>query len=76
MNDLIKTPETGNRKVALTKWALIIYTVVTLGQMFLAGMGHIVLTDGFYMNAMLALTAISGGYTLGNVMEHKFNGKS
>lgn len=72
MNDLTQTPQPGNRKVALTKWALVIYSVITVGRMFLAGTGAEPLTDGFYMNAMMALGFISGSYTAGNVMEHKY----
>lgn len=62
----------GSRKVLLTKWGLIIYSIVTIGYMLLAGFERVELPESFYMNAVIALSAITGGYTVGNIFEHKY----
>ncbi|MDM8553476.1 hypothetical protein QUF75_01960 [Desulfococcaceae bacterium HSG7] len=72
MND--KT-ETGSRKVILTKWMLIIFSIGTFGYMVLSLVMNCPLPESFYMNFVLGLGAIGGAFTVGNIFEHRAQGQ-
>jgi hypothetical protein len=60
----------GSRKVVLTKWMLVIFTVITAAYMVLSIVHHRPLPDSFYLNFVVGLGAIGGAFTVGNVFEH------
>jgi len=72
MNDKI---ETGSRKVILTKWMLVIFSIGTLGYMVLSLIQTNPLPETFYMNFVLGLGAIGGAFTVGNIFEHRAQSK-
>jgi hypothetical protein len=61
----------GNRKVILTKWMLVIFSVVTIGYFILLGLHGATPPDSFFMNFVLGLGAIGGAFTIGNIFEHR-----
>ena len=61
----------GSRKVVLTKWMLIIFSLGTFGYYLLLGREGLAPPDSFFMNFVLGLGAIGGAFTVGNVFEHK-----
>lgn len=62
---------TGSRKVILTKWMLIIFSVGTVGYFILLGMDGKSPPPSFFMNFVLGLGAIGGAFTVGNIFEHR-----
>ena len=67
--------ETGSRKVVLTKWMLVIFSVGTLGYMVLSIIHREALPEMFYMNFVFGLGAIGGAFTVGNIFEHRAQSK-
>ena len=67
--------ETGSRKVVLTKWMLVIFSVGTLGYMVLSIIHGEALPETFYMNFVFGLGAIGGAFTVGNIFEHRAQSK-
>ena len=67
--------ETGSRKVVLTKWMLVIFSVGTLGYMVLSIIHGKALPETFYMNFVFGLGAIGGAFTVGNIFEHRAQSK-
>ncbi len=67
--------ETGSRKLILTKWMLIIFTIGTLGYMMLSIVHKKPLPETFYMNFVFGLGAIGGAFTVGNIFEHRAQSK-
>ena len=65
-----KDENPGNRKVILTKWMLIIFSLGTLGYFVVLGIKGESPPDSFYMNFVLGLGAIGGAFTAGNIFEH------
>ncbi len=63
----------GSRKVVLTKWMLIIFSLGTLGYFILLGLRGVAPPDSFFMNFVLGLGAIGGAFTVGNIFEHRAN---
>ena len=63
--------EEGNRKVVLTKWMLIIFSLGTLGYYILLAMNGDAPPPSFFMNFVFGLGAIGGAFTVGNIFEHK-----
>jgi len=61
----------GSRKVVLTKWMLIIFSLGTLGYFILLGVKGDAPPDSFFMNFVLGLGAIGGAFTIGNIFEHR-----
>ncbi|CAK8712601.1 hypothetical protein KKHLCK_01620 [Candidatus Electrothrix laxa] len=61
----------GSRKVILTKWMLIIFSLGTFGYYLLLGREGMAPPDSFFMNFVLGLGAIGGAFTLGNIFEHR-----
>jgi hypothetical protein len=61
----------GSRKVILTKWMLIIFSLGTFGYFFLLGMNGEAPPPSFFMNFVLGLGAIGGSFTVGNIFEHR-----
>jgi hypothetical protein len=72
MND--KT-EAGSRKVILTKWMLIIFSIGTMGYMMLSVIDGNPWPETFYMNFVFGLGAIGGAFTVGNIFEHRAQSK-
>ncbi len=62
---------TGSRKVVLTKWMLVIFSIGTLGYMALSIIHGRALPETFYMNFVFGLGAIGGAFTVGNIFEHR-----
>ncbi len=69
MNDI----KVGDRKVVLTKWMLIIFSLGTLGYFILLGVNSKAPPDSFFMNFVLGLGAIGGAFTVGNIFENRAN---
>ncbi len=67
----MKEIQHGNRKVILTKWMLIIFSVGTVLYLLLLGLRGEVPPDSFFMNFVLGLGAIGGAFTAGNIFEHR-----
>jgi len=67
--------ETGSRKVILTKWMLVIFSIGTLGYMMLCLIMNCPLPESFYMNFVFGLGAIGGAFTVGNIFEHRAQSK-
>jgi hypothetical protein len=67
---LANIPE-GSRKVILTKWMLIIFSLGTFGYYLLLGREGMAPPDSFFMNFVFGLGAIGGAFTVGNIFEHK-----
>ena len=67
---LNKIPE-GSRKVVLTKWMLIIFSLGTFGYYILLAMKGDAPPASFFMNFVFGLGAIGGAFTVGNIFEHK-----
>ncbi|WP_196159886.1 hypothetical protein [Reinekea sp. G2M2-21] len=67
----MKETQQGNRKVILTKWLLIIFSVGTVLYLLLLGLRGEVPPDSFFMNLVLGLGAIGGAFTAGNIFEHR-----
>jgi hypothetical protein len=63
----------GSRKVVLTKWMLIIFSLGTLGYFILLGSKGEAPPPSFFMNFVLGLGAIGGAFTVGNIFEHRAN---
>lgn len=61
----------GSRKVTLTKWMLIIFSLGTIGYFILLGMKEDAPPPSFFMNFVLGLGAIGGAFTVGNIFEHR-----
>ncbi|MCI5219588.1 MAG: hypothetical protein D3914_10480 [Candidatus Electrothrix sp. LOE2] len=61
----------GSRKVILTKWMLIIFSLGTFGYYFLLGKQGMAPPESFFMNFVFGLGAIGGAFTVGNIFEHK-----
>ncbi len=61
----------GSRKVALTKWMLVVFSLGTLGYFILLGMKGEAPPPSFFMNFVLGLGAIGGAFTVGNIFEHR-----
>ena len=61
----------GSRKVILTKWMLVIFTLGTLGYFMLLGINSAAPPASFFMNFVLGLGAIGGAFTVGNIFEHR-----
>ena len=61
----------GSRKVILTKWMLIIFSLGTIGYFILLGNKGLAPPDSFFMNFVLGLGAIGGAFTVGNIFEHR-----
>jgi len=61
----------GSRKVVLTKWMLIIFSLGTLGYYLLLGREGMAPPDSFFMNFVFGLGAIGGAFTVGNIFEHR-----
>lgn len=61
----------GQRKVVMTKWSLIIFSLGAFGYMTLNGYQGTPLPDSFFMNFVLGLGSISGLFTAGNMVEHR-----
>lgn len=71
--DIINKPviDSGGRKVVLTKWMLVIFTLGTFGYFILLALKGDSPPDSFFMNFVLGLSTIGGMFTAGNVFEHK-----
>lgn len=67
----MKTIEEGSRKVVLTQWMLVIFSLGTLGYFILLGINGQSPPDSFFMNFVLGLGAIGGAFTVGNIFEHR-----
>lgn len=67
---MVKEENVGSRKVVLTKWLLLIFTIGTAAYLFVMMMNGDSLPDSFYMNFVLGLGIIGGSFTLGNAAEH------
>lgn len=63
--------EEGSRKVVLTQWMLVIFSLGTLGYFILLGSNGQSPPDSFFMNFVLGLGAIGGAFTVGNIFEHR-----
>ena len=63
--------EEGSRKVVLTQWMLVIFSLGTLGYFILLGINGQSPPDSFFMNFVLGLGAIGGAFTVGNIFEHR-----
>ena len=61
----------GGRKVELTKWMLIIFSIGTLAYLIILARTSSAPPDSFYMNFVLGLGAIGGAFTVGNIFEHR-----
>jgi len=61
----------GSRKVVLTKWMLIIFSLGTLGYFLLLAIKGDAPPPSFFMNFVLGLGAIGGAFTVGNIFEHR-----
>ena len=68
---MLKTEQEGSRKVILTKWLLVIFSLGTFGYMVLLGINDKAPPDSFFMNFVLGLGAIGGAFTIGNIFEHR-----
>jgi hypothetical protein len=68
---MLKTEQEGGRKVILTKWLLIIFSLGTFGYLVLLGINDQAPPDSFFMNFVLGLGAIGGAFTIGNIFEHR-----
>ena len=66
----MSVPE-GSRKVVLTKWMLVIFSLGTLGYYVLLGINNKAPPDSFFMNFVLGLGAIGGAFTVGNIFENR-----
>lgn len=60
----------GSRKVVLTKWMLIIFSVGTIGYLGLLGVNGAVPPESFYTWFVFGLGGIGGAFTFGNAIEH------
>ena len=67
----IEGEKEGSRKVVLTKWMLIIFSLGTFGYIFIMGSNGWQIPDNFFMNFVLGLGAIGGSFTVGNIFEHQ-----
>ena len=67
----IEGEKTGSRKVVLTKWMLIIFSLGTFCYIFVMGSNGWQIPDNFFMNFVLGLGAIGGSFTVGNIFEHQ-----
>lgn len=63
----------GQRKVVMTKWMLIIFTLGTAGYMVLNGLQGVAMPESFYMSFVMGLGTIGGAFTAGNIFEHRAN---
>jgi hypothetical protein len=63
----------GSRKVVLSKWMLVIFSLGTLGYFILLGFNGKAPPPSFFMNFVLGLGAIGGAFTVGNIFEHRAN---
>ncbi|MDQ7090465.1 MAG: hypothetical protein Q9M50_07450 [Methylococcales bacterium] len=61
----------GSRKVVLTKWMLVIFTLGTFGYFVLLGLKGDSPPDSFFMNFVLGLSTIGSAFTIGNIFEHR-----
>ncbi|CAK8718444.1 hypothetical protein GMJAKD_07675 [Candidatus Electrothrix aarhusensis] len=61
----------GSRKVILTKWMLIIFSLGTFGYYLLLGINSEAPPPSFFMNFVFGLGAIGGTFTVGNIFEHR-----
>ena len=61
----------GSRKVVLTKWMLVIFTLGTFGYFILLGLKGDSPPDSFFMNFVLGLSTIGSAFTIGNIFEHR-----
>ena len=61
----------GDRKVVLTQWMLVIFSIGTLGYFILLGLNSQAPPDSFFMNFVLGLGAIGGAFTAGNIFENR-----
>jgi hypothetical protein len=69
---MASVPE-GSRKVVLTKWMLIIFSLGALGYFILLGFKGDAPPPSFFMNFVLGLGAIGGAFTVGNIFENRAN---
>jgi outer membrane biosynthesis protein TonB len=65
----LREENVGNRKVMLTKWMLIIFSLGTLGYFILLGIQGNSPPPSFFMNFVIGLGAIGGAFTVGNIFE-------
>jgi hypothetical protein len=61
----------GSRKVVLTQWMPVIFSLGTLGYFILLGIKGEAPPASFFMNFVLGLGAIGGAFTVGNIFEHR-----
>ncbi|MCI5126050.1 MAG: hypothetical protein D3925_16655 [Candidatus Electrothrix sp. AR5] len=71
INIMFENIPEGSRKVILTKWMLIIFSLGTFGYYFLLGREGMAPPDSFFMNFVFGLGAIGGAFTVGNIFEHR-----
>ncbi len=64
-------PKQGSRKVVLTQWMLVIFSLVTAGYMVLNGYQGNQLPESFFMTFVTGLGFIGGAFTAGNIFEHR-----
>lgn len=70
---MMQGEQQGSRKVILTKWMLVIFTIITLVYLGLAGINDWSIESSFYTMFVLGLGAIGGAFTVGNIFEHTAN---
>ena len=70
---MLGSEKDGSRKVVLTKWMLIVFSLGTFGYFVLLGLTNTPPHETFFMNFVLGLGAIGGAFTVGNIFEHRSN---
>jgi len=66
----VKEESVGNRKVILTKWMLVIFTIVTIIYLLIMGVHGKTPHESFYTWFVFGLGGIGGSFSFSNAIEH------